>query len=329
MKTSLARLTVACAVPARTLALLTVLLIVPVHAQPDTGSSTARPGVYQFTDPGVYIRDFTLVSHLNQIHLFYNRGRAAETQSWEDPGNEVNFGHAVSRDMRSWEIQAPILPTRSGTWEDRNVWAPHAFIKDGVAHLFYTGVNQAVAQQIGMATSEDLLLWGRYENNPVFTPPDWTGFRADTRSDGRGPCVLDDGGKYYLYYSTSQTTDGEMKGAVGVAESTDLRNWTDRGAALVTESAPESPMVFRHPEKPWYYMILAAQEQGVYRSRDPLTGWEPYEMTLPPRTTAHEVFQVGDAWFIAGIEWKMRGNSVWISPLRWEDDAPVVVLPSR
>lgn len=308
-----------------------VLAVLGIATLALAGSAgAADPGMYQFTDPGSYLKDFSIIKAGGDFHIFYIRGRAGSTESWEELGNEVDFGHATSRNLRDWNIAAPVMKTRPGTWESRNVWAPHVVEHDGRFYMYYTGVNQNVAQQIGLATAEaDLLLWWRHPDNPVLTPPVWSGWSEDEWSDGRDPCVLLGDDKHYLYYSTAgpNPAGATKEGVIAVAESTDLVHWETVGPAVLTDYIPESPCVFQHGEH--YYLITSAQGRGVWRSDNPVEGWKPFDLELPEQLTGFEVFRDGEAWFIAGFEPKKGGNSVWISPLRWRDGKPTVVLPQE
>jgi beta-xylosidase len=72
------------------------------------------------------------------------------------------FGHAVSTDLINWEVKEPVLQTKEGEWDEYQVWAPHVIYHEGEYWMFYTGVNNNVAQAIGLAKSRDLYHWERW-----------------------------------------------------------------------------------------------------------------------------------------------------------------------
>jgi predicted GH43/DUF377 family glycosyl hydrolase len=65
----------------------------------------------------------------------------------------------------------PILCTEGAQAWERDTWDTPSVIVDeaGLFHMFYVGHTGDVAY-VGYATSEDGLIWNRYEGNPVFVP---------------------------------------------------------------------------------------------------------------------------------------------------------------
>jgi hypothetical protein len=60
----------------------------------------------KFAEPGGYTVDHALIKKDGLTHLFYIRGTAVT--NWPEYPL-FNFGHAVSRDLKNWEIQQPVL----------------------------------------------------------------------------------------------------------------------------------------------------------------------------------------------------------------------------
>lgn len=288
--------------------------------------SPAGQPPWELHDPGHYIKDYTIIYANGRIHCFYIRGKAGPKQSWEDLPNETDFGHASTADLVHWTIHEPVLPTRPGTWEERNVWAPHAFRFGGLCWMMYTGVNDHIAQRLGLAQSSDMFNWRRFEGNPVITPGSWADWGEDRWGDGRDPCVWVEGGVAYCYYSAKLRKEGEPVGVIACAVSTDLRRWVDVGPVLQTKYIPESAQVFRNGGK--YYMLTSARGHGSFESDHPIYGWGPSDFRPPPGAWAQEVFRVGDRWFISGFVWRAPGSFVRIWPLEWKDGVPRVVLGS-
>lgn len=304
----------------------TLIVLMSILTLPVTRAGAAPLGMYRFEDFGMRIGGFSLVKAKGTYHLFYTRGLAKAGQTWETHGNGIDLGHAMSRDLRNWNIAAPVLKVKPGTWDERSVWSPHIVELNNLFYLFYTGVNYAAAERIGLATSSDLLIWDRTDANPVWTPPDWSGFDAEKRSMGRDPSIISDASSYYMYYTAVRSKPDHSKpNVIAVAESTDLRDWKDRDYAIHSDANLESPAAFKRGGV--YYLIAGATQSLAFRSTDPLDEWEPVEMDFPKGLSAFEIYQEGEAWFIAGIERKSGGDVIWISPLRWEGEKPIVVVP--
>ena len=280
---------------------------------------------WDIADPGHFMKDYTIIWAKGALHCFYIRGEAGERQSWEDLPNETDFGHASSTDLEHWQIHEPVLPTRPGTWESRNVWAPHAFRFGGMYWMMYTGVNDTISQRLGLAHSGDMFDWHRYEANPVITPGAWAAWSETAWGDGRDPCVWVEDGVAYCYYSGKLAVPDRQVGVIACSVSTDLQHWVDVGPVLETTYIPESPQVFRNGGR--FYMLTSAQGHGSFESVHPIHGWRPCDFVKPPGVTAQEVFRVGDRWYISGFVWKTHGNMIRIWPLEWTDGVPRVALP--
>ncbi len=126
-----------------------------------------------------WLWDFWFAQDGPDIHVFYLQAPRsladAELRHWN-----VSIGHAVSQDLRCWEVLPDALqpsPAGSNTWDDYTTWTgsivPHA----GRWHLFYTGTRQAeqgLVQRVGMATSDDLIQWQKHPANPLIeADPCW------------------------------------------------------------------------------------------------------------------------------------------------------------
>jgi len=87
----------------------------------------------------------------------------------------VSIGHAVSSDLSNWLIlQDALHPDRPGSWDDQSIWTGYTVEHEGLYYLFYTGLGKATnyLQQIGLATSQDLMTWTRHPKNPILPPTD-------------------------------------------------------------------------------------------------------------------------------------------------------------
>lgn len=142
-----------------------------------------------------------------------------------------------------WDVHEPALQPVAGTWDAGRAGAPYVFAVtrskrlDEVAGIpvrfvmIYTGLSRRLCQNLGMAFSNDLLHWVRYDTNPIFQPTNlaWAEWSRDRISNCRDPHVLKIGRRYLRYYTALQK-DADV--CIAAAESTDLENWHDLGPVI-------------------------------------------------------------------------------------------------
>ena len=148
----------------------------------------------------------------------------------------ASIGHAVSTDLRSWELLPDVLgPGPPGSWDDRATWTGSVVRHEGCWYLFYTSTNIAergLVQRIGAATSDDLLSWHRHPSNPLMGADSRWYERADSATwfdeAWRDPWVMrTKGAGEYVALITARTNTGppDGRGAIAVARSVDLVQW--------------------------------------------------------------------------------------------------------
>ena len=138
-----------------------------------------------------------------------------------DPGYE---GVASSDDGLAWKRAkaTPILSVYDAdcaNWEKHCIYQPWLVEHDGKFYNFYNAKHMPDwIEQMGMATSPDLLDWKRHEGNPVI-PVRKGGYDEKFCSDGK---VFRDGDHWVMFYF------GVGKGGahIMVAFSRDLVHWT-------------------------------------------------------------------------------------------------------
>lgn len=284
-----------------------------------------------FRPAGEYLKDFFVLLDGATYHLFYNVGTAGPVQGWDTPGNEDSFGHATSRDLRTWERHERVMHTVPGTWEGMVVSAPSILRVDGTWRMIYTGFSDIEFgnQAIGLAESEDLYTWRRFPENPVYTGPAWTDWTPRGWADCRDAEVIrvED---YFLMYTTVRAKGN--RGAVAIARSGDLMHWADLGPAFFVDvkneqgraKVPESPTAF---ERAGSYCLIGSQTD-LYVSDEPeANGWERHRFGWPDDAfwAGPEVLRVGDRWIFAAFAWQMNGNVARFWDMRWRNGLPEVV----
>jgi len=174
-----------------------------------------------------------LVFYRGEYHLFYQHN----PYGCDDTGDNMHWGHAVSKDLVHWEELGDVLypdelgPMWSGSAVvDRN--NDSGFGKDGQPPLllFYTAAEHPTTQC--MAYSLDGRTFTKYADNPVV---------KQITEGNRDPKVFwhEPSKKWVMAMYVGQSTD-----TVHFLNSTDLRKWTDKGYIPFT---PECPDLFELP----------------------------------------------------------------------------------
>jgi len=163
---------------------------------------------------------------------------------YEEGSAKIGLAWTEDEDLLVWHrLEAPILtPEEGGDWERGGLYKECLLEHEGMFYLFYNAKNHNDGrwiEQTGLATSRDLLVWRRYEGNPVLrvTPEAWdSGFVSD-------PCVLRDGGTWVMYFFGYNY----KKAQEGLALSDDLLHWRKHPEPIIrTGSDGELDSTFAH-----------------------------------------------------------------------------------
>jgi beta-fructofuranosidase len=170
-------------------------------------------------------------------HVFFLRASRALLDA-DHRHRRASIGHAVSTDLRSWRLVADALvPAEGPGWDDLATWTGCVVRgPDGRWFMFYTGVSRAdggLVQRIGLAVSDDLLVWRRWGPRPLLeADPRWYETLDLTHwyeQAWRDPWVYADpaGNGWHMLITARVGTGPDMhRGVVGHARSTDLVTWT-------------------------------------------------------------------------------------------------------
>jgi len=182
--------------------------------------------------PGHWVWDFWFARDGNDVHVFF-------LHAPRDVGNpdlrhsQARIGHAVSRDLRTWEVLPTALsPGPPGAFDDLATWTGSVLDVDGGWLMFYTGIStreDGAVQRIGLATSDDLIAWEK-QGVLLEADPRWyekLGPDAN-REAWRDPWVLwDFDSRRFHMLITARANHGppDGRGVIGHAWSPDLCSW--------------------------------------------------------------------------------------------------------
>ncbi len=197
--------------------------------------------------PDRWIWDSWYVWDGDVCHAFY----LCASRGLYDPDRRhrnTNIGHAVSRDLVTWEVLPDALsPSESPAFDSWTTWTGSTVRgHDGKWWMFYTGTSRETAgkvQSIGAAVSEDLITWHKLDNPLVVADENLYEKVGQLSHDGnehwRDPWVFWDAeSEIWRMLITARAKDASSRyaGVAGHAQSKDLLNWEILQPLSVTDS---------------------------------------------------------------------------------------------
>lgn len=310
-----------------------------------------------------WVWDFWVADDGDRYHLFYLH---APTSLGDERLRHRNamIGHAVSRDLRTWDDLGTVLtPGAAGGFDATAVWTGCVVPgPDGEWRLFYTGSRfladdaPANVESIGMATSRDLHTWQAAPEPVVTADARW----YETLADGtwreeawRDPWVFADPGGdgwHMLITARGRSGAGDDRGVIGHAVSHDLDRWEVRPPL----SAPDAG--FAHLEVP---QIVNVEGHGILlfscdgaalageRSGERGGVWQlPIDATTGPFDPSRATLLIDDGHYAGRIVHDRYGDPMLLAfengsgpafvgrisdpmPLRWDAEQGAVALATK
>ena len=153
-----------------------------------------------------------------------------------------------------------------GAWDHVAVDNPFVTREGETFYCFFEAENAEHQEQVGLATSTDLLHWTKHEGNPVLRagPPGAWDHQA-----AKLPVVARHGDTYHMLYTGK---DGRGHAAIGLATSKDLRHWTKVGDGPILPGRPGSwdPILTTCPtlvKRNGVYHLIYRGMTGFYRNQ--------------------------------------------------------------
>lgn len=182
-----------------------------------------------------WLWDHWILDDGERYHLFFLRA----SRALHDPDRRhwrASLGHAVSHDVRQWQVVADALVHSDGpAFDDMAIWTGSTIVRpDGGLRIFYTGISAAeggAVQRIGWADSADGVTFHRACPDPIEADPRWYSKRdpaGPPDEPWRDPFVFrHDDGRWHMLVTARAAGDVDRlrAGVVGHAVSDDLDHW--------------------------------------------------------------------------------------------------------
>ena len=217
------------------------------------------------------IGDFDVVEHEGALHLFYLSLDSHDV-----------IGHLVSKNGIDWRpLPAAIRTGDPGEFDDDQIWTMGVCRFRNKWFMLYTANQKNGLYQVtGLATSNDLVHWTKYDKNPVVRPdPRWyeATQRGHYRVDWRDPHLVVRDGKIHAFICAREKRGLlNHRGCAGYFTSTDGYHWKVQRPACTPKNAwdYECPSVFELAGKFYIVAIHGAHDRTTYRVADRIEG--PY-----------------------------------------------------
>ena len=215
-----------------------------------------------FSLPGSTIGDAWFAVCDGVAHCFFCTSPAP------DAGWHWDIGHAVSGDLVHWQYVGLALERGAGeSWDSQTLSTGSVLAWKGRFWMAYSAVRRhenpitRTVHRVGLAVSDDLYSWTKYEHNPVNErdPRLYERLGPVHKAYGqwRDPTLFDAGDRVYQYVcARSKSPDRNRRGTVGLATSRDMRTWQVEPPLQVDSIATEIevPQVYRIDGR--YYLLF-------------------------------------------------------------------------
>jgi len=145
---------------------------------------------------------------------------------WYQAARPPRIGLAESADGQEWvkHVHPVLNPGPRGSFDERGAADPYVISPGDSLYMYYLGQDRARRQTIGLARSNDGIVWTKLRGNPVLDP----GPPGDFDERGLGePAVWSAYGSYWMLYTGR---DRHEQRRIGLARSRDGVQWTKLGA---------------------------------------------------------------------------------------------------
>lgn len=214
------------------------------------------------------------------FHLFDLVDRRESPQDYTNaiahgPDGPLQWHHLTTNDFVHYEDHGPILPQGKIDEQDYSVGTGSVIERNGIFHLFHTGINEQlpVQQKIIHATSKDLYHWQKDKEFLLCADK-----KRYEKNDWRDPFVFwnENRNEYWMLIAARFKSGPDLRrGCTALAASKDLSSWELREPfwASWLYYTHECPDLFKMGD--WWYFVFSTfshQFETHYRMSKSLEG---------------------------------------------------------
>lgn len=178
------------------------------------GVSWRKEGQLLSPDPATWEGDYIAANGsaiVDQSEILY----------YYQAGSLPQIGLARSRDGHHWTKNGPPVLASGpfGSWEERGVADPYVIHAGRNFYMFYLGMDRARRQRLGVAMSEDGMVWTKLLRNPILELGNYGAFDENGLGE---PAVWASLGYYWMLYTGRDRNEVRR---LGLARSRDGVQW--------------------------------------------------------------------------------------------------------
>lgn len=251
--------------------------------------------------PDLYLWDSWFAKKDGIYHLYHLQ--APRKYSQDERHKHARIGLSISRNLHDWNYQGEILTLgKEGEWDSHAQWTGCVFQEGSTYYKFYTGIgSEDLVQRIGLAISQDLKKWEKFDRNPILeASDDYVVFEGRDESNRphawRDPYVFRIGEKYYMTISArSKSGPPRQNGVIVLAKSNNLLDWEIKKNVYEPHRWPVMECSQIIPHKGTFHLLFTCDHEshyGLFRCKsNSLTG-EYQKVTDKPIVCGNHIYGI-------------------------------------
>lgn len=202
------------------------------------------------------------------VHLFF-----LNCPSHIEPHTAWNIDHAVSTDLRNWDLKGTVLyGGKKGEW-DVNLATGSILEINEKYYMAYTGNWSGPNTRVGLAVSDDLFAWEKVDYNPVTGIDNRyyenVGSGKRKISHWRDPFLFEHEGNMYHYVCASKNIGpAHCRGTLGLAKTSNMKDWEVLPPPTIAPGIEELECPQVRKIQGGYYLIFSSHPYCFPKSKE-------------------------------------------------------------